>query len=210
MDPQPTTLFGPVKKLWLPIVVDGLMEVNPETKENALPNRQARSLRPFASSNGVALSLRDYLFPSSDSEFTSGAKVEFLYMLAGLPVVRSTDPRNEDPRLWDIWRFDLKDVKLQKGGVTLLNNVFNPERGEQALVMFHMEDSGVATIQIFALDGSIVKVLNRGRQAAGDYEVLWDGRNEGGRIVARGPYFLRVVAPGVDEVRTLLVGKDSQ
>ncbi len=70
-----------------------------------------------------------------------------------------------------------------------------------------MKKSGVVTAQVFALDGSLVKILQRGRQAAGDYSLLWDGRNEGGKVVARGVYFIRVVAPDTDETRNVLVIK---
>jgi hypothetical protein len=35
----------------------------------------------------------------------------------------------------------------------------------------------------------------------------WDGRNRGGRDVARGIYFIKVVAPGVEETRKVLIVK---
>jgi fibronectin-binding autotransporter adhesin len=37
--------------------------------------------------------------------------------------------------------------------------------------------------------------------------VFWDGRNSGGRIVAKGIYFIRIVAPDIDETRKVLVVK---
>jgi flagellar hook assembly protein FlgD len=70
-----------------------------------------------------------------------------------------------------------------------------------------MKRSGVVTVEVFALDGSAVQVLYRGRQAPGDYSVYWDGKNGGGHIVARGIYFVRVVAPDTDETRNILVIK---
>jgi len=88
-----------------------------------------------------------------------------------------------------------------------LNNVINPEIGEKTTLLYQMSDSGIATVQVFALDGSSVRVLYRGRQAAGEYQATWDGRNESGRVVARGPYFIRVSAPGVDEIRTVMIVK---
>jgi len=70
-----------------------------------------------------------------------------------------------------------------------------------------MARSGVVAAQVFALDGSLVRVLQRGRQAAGDYSLFWDGKNASGDIVARGIYFIRVVAPDIDETRNVLVIK---
>jgi hypothetical protein len=37
------------------------------------------------------------------------------------------------------------------------------------------------------------------------YTTGWDGKNCGGRIVARGIYFIRVVGPGFEEMRKVLV-----
>ncbi len=45
---------------------------------------------------------------------------------------------------------------------------------------------------IFDLSGNLVRILQRGRQAAGSYTTAWDGTNQSGRIVARGMYFIRV------------------
>jgi flagellar hook assembly protein FlgD len=52
---------------------------------------------------------------------------------------------------------------------------------------------------------TIVNVLVRGTQAAGSHITSWDGKNRGGRIVARGIYFIRAVGPGFDEFRKVLV-----
>jgi hypothetical protein len=35
--------------------------------------------------------------------------------------------------------------------------------------------------------------------------VNWDGRNLSGDPVARGMYFIRIVAPGIDEIRKVIV-----
>jgi len=58
---------------------------------------------------------------------------------------------------------------------------------------------------VFDLSGSIINVLVRGNQAAGTYTTSWDGKNRGGRPVARGIYFVRVVGPDFDEIRKVLV-----
>jgi hypothetical protein len=38
--------------------------------------------------------------------------------------------------------------------------------------------------------------------------VSWDGRNRAGQAVSRGVYFIRIVAPGIDEIRKVLVAKN--
>jgi flagellar hook assembly protein FlgD len=120
-------------------------------------------------------------------------------------MVRSTDPT--DPRQMAPWKVPLKGITTQKNGVTILHNVIDPTQGQKVQILYSMKRSGVVTAEVFALDGSAVKVLQRGRQAAGDYSLFWDGRNDSGDVVARGVYFIRVVAPDIDETRNLMVIK---
>jgi flagellar hook assembly protein FlgD len=63
----------------------------------------------------------------------------------------------------------------------------------------------MVTVQVFDLKGDIVSILHRGRQSAGTYTYVWDGKNRSGRVVARGTYFVGVVGPGIDEYRKILV-----
>jgi flagellar hook assembly protein FlgD len=57
------------------------------------------------------------------------------------------------------------------------------------------------------LDGNLVQVLYRGSRPAGEYVDSWDGKNRGGRVVARGMYFIRIVGPDIDEIRKVMVVK---
>jgi len=50
-------------------------------------------------------------------------------------------------------------------------------------------------------------VLYRGQRTAGEYSTSWDGRNRGNRVVARGVYFIKIVGPGINEIRKVLVVK---
>ena len=101
----------------------------------------------------------------------------------------------------------MRGLRSQRGEVTILNNVINPEQGDTTRLHYVLENSGTVTVQVFDLKGDIVDILHRGRQNAGEYSTTWDGRNRGGRIVARGVYFIKIVAPGISEVRKVLVVK---
>jgi hypothetical protein len=111
-------------------------------------------------------------------------------------------------RLLKPFSFDIHDIKTQVGKVTIMNNVIDPEKGETARLSYILKDSGTVTIQVFNLAGDLVKTLYHGKRSAGDYSTSWDGKNSAGRVVARGIYFIRVVAPGVDEYRKVMVIKD--
>ena len=100
---------------------------------------------------------------------------------------------------------DIHDVVTQRGGVTILNNVIDPTNGERTRLHFTISKSGPVTITVFTLDGDVVRSLQRGTMGAGDYTVSWDGRNRSGDAVARGMYFIRIVASGIDEIRKVMV-----
>ena len=101
--------------------------------------------------------------------------------------------------------FFFHNVNLQKGGATILNNVIDPTKGQTARLSYQLPSDGSVTVTVFTLDGDVVARLVNGRQSAGDYSVDWNGRNLAGNAVARGLYFVRIVASGVDEIRKVLV-----
>ena len=191
VNPSPVTLAGP-GNLWLPTII---------TEFNGVANGDVR----YVSSFGGVGALRDYLVPGGDPEIVSGADLEFIFRLGPLYCVRSLDP--EDPRRIAPWILPIRDITRQTGGVTILGNVINPGDGERAVLSYELSESGMVTITVFGLDGDVVDIIQRGNQAAGEHTATWDGRNRGGREVARGIYFIRVVAPGIDEYRKVMVVK---
>jgi flagellar hook assembly protein FlgD len=74
-----------------------------------------------------------------------------------------------------------------------------------ANLQYIMSTSGKVTITVFDLKGDIVDVLAKDTMSAGEHSTAWAGKNRGGRIVARGIYFIRVVGPDFDEIRKVLV-----
>ena len=99
----------------------------------------------------------------------------------------------------------------QRSDVTILNNVIDPTKGERTVLTYRLARQGRVTIQVSTLDGTIVRHLERSVKAASAsdefYSVEWDGKNAAGRPVARGMYFIRIVAPEIDEIRKVMVVK---
>ncbi len=108
----------------------------------------------------------------------------------------------------DLWSFRLKSVTLQRGGVTILNNVINASNGEQTTLKLDMGAEGSVSVMVMTLDGNIVKYLHHGTASKGEHYFNWDGTTKSGRTVARGLYFIRVIGSGFDETRKVLVVKD--
>jgi hypothetical protein len=143
-------------------------------------------------------SMFDFFFTLSTAP--SDLYVAQLDILSGAPI----------PANWYVhikpFSFFFHNVVIQKGGATILNNVINPTKGDIAHLSYQLPTAGSVTITVFTLDGDVVvRLANASSQAAGDYIVNWNGRNMSGAAVARGLYFVRIVAPGLDEIRKVLV-----
>ncbi len=177
-------------EFWSPVLVPALVTA---------PNTSARR----ASSLGVDGAIRDYRINAGDPEMQRGELLEFIFEVGNLPAATVDDP--DDPLSLRPWRIAIGGIVEQRGGATILNNVINPDNGDQTVLNYRIDRPGMVVINVFTLDGDLVRILQRGRQGEGLYNIAWDGTNNSGDIVARGFYFIRIVAPGVDEVRKVLV-----
>jgi hypothetical protein len=98
-------------------------------------------------------------------------------------------------------------IVQQVGGVTILNNVIDSTKQERTILSYTLTKRGRTTANVFTFDGTLVKRIVSETQNPGEYTVSWDGKNQSGRPVARGMYFIRIVAPDIDEVRKVMVIK---
>ncbi|MDR0526635.1 MAG: hypothetical protein LBG79_02275, partial [Spirochaetaceae bacterium] len=103
--------------------------------------------------------------------------------------------------------FIIRDIVRQKGGVSIINNVINPVKGDETTISYVLSKSGQVTINVFTMDGVVVKTLERGHLNSGEHFVRWNGRNNAGNAVARGMYFVRIVGPEIDEIRKIMLVK---
>lgn len=65
--------------------------------------------------------------------------------------------------------------------------------------------AGETAVELYDLSGRHVRTIARGAYAAGYHSASWDGRDEGGRSVGSGVYFLRARSLGHDERLRVLV-----
>jgi hypothetical protein len=165
-------------------------------------------------------SLFTFDLKKDDPGYESGSRLDFVLRLtnsaASLPpdvfaARLDIQPGESIPENWyqlvRPFNYNIRNVTLQRGGVTILNNVINPNNGERTYIRYHLIKSGRVTIQVFTLDGNLVKTLRRENRSAGEWIDSWNGTNNGGRAVARGMYFVRVVGPDIDEIRKVMVVK---
>ncbi len=87
-------------------------------------------------------------------------------------------------------------------------NPFNPE----TWIPYQLAKEADVTLRIYAIDGTLVRTLALGHQAAGLYHsrsraAFWDGRNTIGEAVASGLYFYTLTAGDFSATRKLLIQK---
>ena len=92
----------------------------------------------------------------------------------------------------------------------LLNypNPFNPE----TWIPYQLSEATDVTVTIHSMNGSLIRTLELGHQAAGIYQsksqaAYWDGRNEFGEQVASGLYFYTLTAGNFSATGKMLVRK---
>ncbi|MDZ7266904.1 MAG: T9SS type A sorting domain-containing protein [candidate division KSB1 bacterium] len=75
----------------------------------------------------------------------------------------------------------------------------------QTTIRYALPQAGMVTIRVYNLLGQVVRTLRQEPQKAGYHSLQWDGRDDHGRLVARGVYLYRMQAGAFRAVRKLLV-----
>ena len=104
----------------------------------------------------------------------------------------------------------LLSVLIPKETALLHNypNPFNPE----TWIPYDLAKDAEVTLHIYAVNGTLVRTLALGHQAAGIYQnrsraAYWDGRNAFGEKVASGLYFYTLTAGDFSATRKMLIRK---
>ena len=126
--------------------------------------------------------------------------------VAGLdPVTFTATAVGEEPA------FDLSDLFNQSGkrvalpdNTQLLQNAPNPFNS-QTIVSYFLLEPGPVRLEVFALSGQRIAVLDHGLQQAGYHRLHWDGRDAAGHSVASGTYLYRLVTDEVVLTRKLVL-----
>ena len=131
-----------------------------------------------------------------------------VYRLEPQPLFALRLKNSNDPVSLDLWSFRLKSAVLQRGNVTIFNNVIDVKKGEMSVVRVNMPSEGRLDVIVMTLDGNIIRYLQHGTASAGEHNYSWNGTSKSGKKVARGLYFVRVFGNGIDETRKIMVVKN--
>ncbi len=135
-------------------------------------------------------------------------EISGVYKLEKQPLFALRLKNSDNPTSLDLWSFKLKDVALQRGNVTVFNNVIDANQGEMSVIRVDMPSEGKLDVIVMTLDGNVIRYLQHGTASAGEHNYSWNGTTKSGKKVARGLYFVRVFGNGIDETRKIMVVKN--
>lgn len=125
---------------------------------------------------------------------TAEPEHEYLYRLAGLG--RDGTEEFSDP-LWFRMEGTAKPAALWLGVPSP-----NPATSGASL-RYGLPSAQPLRLAVYSLDGRRVRLLREARQAAGFYSEIWNGRDDEGRAVPAGVYFVRLEAGRLEKTRKL-------
>ena len=110
-------------------------------------------------------------------------------------------------------RVDLPNLvaQLAPSATGLLPNYPNPFNPE-TWIPFELAEESDVVVRVYGMDGGLVRTLELGRLAVGEYRerssaAYWDGRNDLGEAAAGGVYVVELAAGEYRETRRLVVSK---
>ena len=218
-------------RVWLPLVTDGIIPALSSTNNENFKSVDSKLLNSNNNTEGLSFDI-----PLEDTkDWKTGNQISFLFGILNsnnepfriysspyydigtnrfnlslsnsVPLYSLRMHNISDISTLDLWSFQSKCITEQRGGVTILNNVINPDKGEKTVVKVNQPVNGKLNVIVMTLDGNIVTYLNRGEALAGEHFFTWNGKNKAGNSVARGMYFVRVIGGDFDETRKVMVVK---
>jgi uncharacterized repeat protein (TIGR01451 family) len=86
-------------------------------------------------------------------------------------------------------------------------NYIEPSKGEKLSISCQLPSDGTVLIQIINLNGEIVKTIVRDFEEKGMHHFEWDAKNDAGRVVARGIYFIHIKQGNYNTMKKVVVLK---
>ena len=92
-------------------------------------------------------------------------------------------------------------------GLSAFNQNYPNPFNTETKIVYSFKKAGLVTITIYNHLGQPVKRLVEVQKPAGQYTVLWDGRNEEGALLPGGVYFYRIQTNEFVRTNKLILAK---
>jgi len=95
-------------------------------------------------------------------------------------------------------------IKPARNGIVLEQNQPNPFISH-TWINYSLPEKSNVSLNIFNVNGELVRMLQNGQQPAGKHSVRWNGMNDTGNPVSPGIYFYRLQTEGFSETRKMFI-----
>jgi hypothetical protein len=105
-----------------------------------------------------------------------------------------------------LFTWDLSDLEFHVANVRpqFLPLCVHPNPlSSETTIQYGLREPGKISLKVYNLLGQEVRMLVDEHQGAGIHTRIWDGRDDAGRRVSAGPYFLRLITRSIGETHTL-------
>ena len=85
------------------------------------------------------------------------------------------------------------------------NNVFNPTKGEKALIRVEIKEKVDIKLGLYDTKGRKIEEIANEEKEPGRYQYYWYGRNNSGNVVGSGLYFVHIEAGNYKETKKIVV-----
>jgi len=99
------------------------------------------------------------------------------------------------------------DTLPDKTELTCYNNVFNPAKGEKALIVVELPKQGHVRLYLYNTRGNKIRELADEEKEAGSHKYYWDGKSGNGDVVGSGLYFVHIQAGDYKKTKKIVVVK---
>jgi flagellar hook assembly protein FlgD len=79
----------------------------------------------------------------------------------------------------------IQDIRADRPAMLTLEP--NPTRGS-TIISYRAQEAVDSSLEIYNVKGEFVRTIRIGIVQPGDHELVWDGRNDAGRLVSSGVY----------------------
>lgn len=121
--------------------------------------------------------------------FTSGASYKTYIYSTGVQITSIQNDERQQPNY-----FGLKQN---------FPNPFNPN----TTIRYSISSPEQVSIKIYDISGQLIKEINKEHYQAGEFEVVWDGKNNFGEKVSSGSYFYQLVIGNHSEAKKMILLK---
>jgi len=175
-----------------------------EPKEGHLPLTVSFDGSQSTSFNGDIVS---YEWDFGDGSTSTGMKTSHTFTSAGeytvtLTVTDALGLKGESQTRIIVFEKEFKELPAG-----CYNNVFNPTKGEKALIVVELPKQAQVKLNLYDSRGNRIRELADEEKEPGTHKYYWDGKDDSGNVVGSGLYFTHILAGDYRKTKKIVVLK---